>query len=137
MLDVELVAGQVVPFLAAYAGVAGTKVLERINDKALDVASDATVGWGQRMLSRMRATPQVEKIDAVMTDVADNPDEDNLVLLHVAVRKALRNDPALAEELAAMVNSSGIDAGVHHVTITNSSNVIVGNHNNLHADPRP
>ncbi|MFD3685126.1 hypothetical protein ACFWTE_09950 [Nocardiopsis sp. NPDC058631] len=139
-MDVETLSSQVFPYVRSAVGAFGQAVLSRSED----TAADGTVRLGQRMLAallrRGKSTPEVE--DAVRR-LAGAP-EDPLAAeeLRDRIGQALREDPDLARDLAAM------NVQAYRTTVSGHHNVTVGGdhqgpihmgdnthhtvHNNLH-----
>lgn len=91
------------PAVSAAAGAYGVAVLTR----AQDAAADATVGLGQRIVQavwrRAGETGRAELERAVVEHAGDPEDPDTVAALRTVLKRALRDDPALREELAALV----------------------------------
>lgn len=117
--DVTSLAGAVVPYVAAAAGAYGAGVVARVQE----VAADATVGLGGRLLRRLLGREEsAPLVEAAVLDVAEDPaDEDRLAALRWQIRKAVAADPRLAAELSEMLASAG-------VTITASGERSVAGH---------
>ncbi|WP_327729243.1 hypothetical protein OG250_25025 [Streptomyces sp. NBC_00487] len=107
---------QASPYLTAAVGAYGVAVLTR----AQDVAADATVGLGQRILQlvwqRGDEAGRAE-LERVVDEAADEQDDTySTAVLSRLLRRALQDDPALREELSALLPAPA--AGT--VTITAS-----------------
>jgi thioredoxin-like negative regulator of GroEL len=100
-VDVDVVAGQVVPYVGAAVAVYGAGVLTR----AEDAAADGTVRLGQRLLAGLLGrVAHRGRIEQAVTDLAGSPsDPDFRIALLAQVKLALRQDEALAVELAALL----------------------------------
>lgn len=99
---VQLV-GQAGPAVTAAVGAYGAAVLTR----AQDAAADATVGLGQRILQlvwRRRDEAGRAELERVVGEAADEQDDAySTAVLSRLLRQALQDDPALREELAAVL----------------------------------
>lgn len=110
-MDVDMLASQVVPYITAAVGAYGAAVLTRIED----TAADQTVRVGQRLLRRLLGSragrPGIEQ--AVTALATSGGDRDFQIALRAQIKLALRQDPELAAQLAALmphtptVSSSG------------------------------
>ncbi|MEV5732551.1 hypothetical protein [Streptomyces sp. NPDC052292] len=104
------------PYLTAAVGAYGAAVLTR----AQDAAADATVGLGQRILQSLwRRGDEAGRaeLERVVDEAADEQDDVySAAVLSRLLRRALRNDPGLQEELSALLPAPA--AGT--VTITAS-----------------
>ncbi|MFE4016819.1 hypothetical protein ACFXPZ_05185 [Streptomyces sp. NPDC059101] len=105
MSNVEVMLGQIVPAAGAAVAVYGAAVLQRVEDEA----AGATVRLGQRLLARIRGgAADPTAIDGAVTDLAADPDDpDALAALRLQIRRALAADPALVDEIAALLPVSG------------------------------
>ncbi|MFD3685125.1 septum formation family protein [Nocardiopsis sp. NPDC058631] len=118
-MDVETLAFQVSAYVRSAVGAFGQAVLSRPED----TAANSSVRHGQRMLAallrRGKSTPEIE--DAVRR-LAGAP-EDPLAAeeLRDRIRQALREDPDLARDLAAM------NVQAYRTTVSGHHNVTVGN----------
>lgn len=92
--------------MTAAVGAYGAAVLTR----AQDAAADATVGLGQRILQlvwRHRDEAGRAELERVVGEAADERDDAySTAVLSRLLRQALQNDPALQEELAAVLPTS-------------------------------
>ncbi|MFD9531932.1 hypothetical protein [Streptomyces sp. NPDC060010] len=95
----------VVASVGAAAGAYGTAVLTR----GEDAAADATVRLGQRLLARLRRSPESgDQIVEAVEDVATHPgDDDYLELLRAKITRVVDGDRALAGELAELLAAAG------------------------------
>lgn len=104
------------PYLTAAVGAYGAAVLTR----AQDAAADATVGLGQRILQSLwRRGDEAGRaeLERVVDEAADEQDDVySAAVLSRLLRRALRDDPGLQEELSALLPAPA--AGT--VTITAS-----------------
>jgi hypothetical protein len=101
------VVGQIVPAIGAAVGVYGAGVLKQTED----AAADGTVRLGQRVLARIfrrGAVPGVERAVRDLADAEPTDSGDALASLRLELSKLLRQDPALAEELAALLPTPGV-----------------------------
>ncbi|MCT9112993.1 hypothetical protein N4G69_47010 [Streptomyces mirabilis] len=104
-MDAEIVqlVGQAGPAVTAAVGAYGAAVLTR----AQDAAADATVSLGQRILQlvwRHRDETGQTELERVVGEAADEQDDAySTAVLSRLLKQALQNDPALREELAAVL----------------------------------
>ncbi|MCX4917032.1 hypothetical protein [Streptomyces sp. NBC_00687] len=104
-MDVEIVqlVGQAGPAVTAAVGAYGAAVLTR----AQDAAAGATVSLGQRILQlvwRHRDEAGQAELERVLGEAADEQDDTySTAVLSRLLRQALQDDPALREELAAVL----------------------------------
>ncbi|BCJ65686.1 hypothetical protein GCM10009779_02710 [Polymorphospora rubra] len=124
-------AGAVVPFLSAAAGVYGSAVVQRVTDRGADVTADVAVGWGRRLMGLFLGSSRSAQVGAAVTDVAENPDDEAFTAaLFAQVRRALAEDDRLAGEVAAILAEAGVAGGSKFtVTVSGSTGVQVGDHN--------
>lgn len=75
-----------------------------------EVAADATVGLGGRLLRRLLGREEsAPMVEAAVMDVAEDPaDEDRLAALRLQIRKAVVADAQLAAELSQLLVSAGV-----------------------------
>ncbi|MER7404296.1 hypothetical protein ABT373_17810 [Streptomyces sp. NPDC000070] len=104
------------PYLTAAVGAYGAAVLTRTQD----VAADATVGLGQRILQlvwRRGDEAGRAELERVVDEAADERDDAySVAVMSRLLRRALQDDPGLREELSALLPAPAADA----VTITAS-----------------
>lgn len=100
-MDVELLTSQVGPLVSAAVAAYGTAALT----KAEDAAATETVKLGQRLLSRLLKRKKAKPgISGAVTDLAGAlEDPDFQAALRAQIKKALREDPKLAGELAELL----------------------------------
>ncbi|MGW0409970.1 hypothetical protein ACWDZX_01420 [Streptomyces collinus] len=138
--DIVQLVEQAGPYLTAAVGAYGATVLTR----AQDAAADATVGLGQRILQLVwRRGDEVGRADLerVVDEAADEQDDAfSAAVLSRLLRRALRDDPGLREELSELLPAPA--AGT--VTITASGErAIAAQHigtaitGDGHTPPRP
>ncbi|WP_327090737.1 hypothetical protein OIE66_08965 [Nonomuraea sp. NBC_01738] len=124
-MDVEVITGQLMPYITAAAAGYGSAVLS----KAEENAADATVGLGQRILRRIFGGAAGEADTEAMDDLAAAPDDEDLrTALRVRVRKALLGQPELAEEVAGMLGQAGVTvtaSGERSVAAQHISGVVI------------
>jgi hypothetical protein len=105
------------PYLTTAVSAYGTAVLTR----AEDAAADATANLGRRILQAVwhrRGVQGRAELEAAVQEAADDPDDgDALATLRQQIKRALREDAALREELAGMLASV---AGAGSVNVTAS-----------------
>ncbi|MGQ4379873.1 hypothetical protein ACN6K9_003093 [Streptomyces sp. SAS_267] len=104
--EIAQLVGQAGPAVTAAVGAYGAAVLTR----AQDAAADATVGLGQRILQlvwRRRDEAGRAELERVVGEAADEQDAAySTAVLSRLLRQALQDDPALREELAAVLPAS-------------------------------
>jgi hypothetical protein len=100
-------AAEAVPIAAAAIAMYGKAVLA----KAWDDVADVTIKAGLRVLQRVFGRKKEgDALPGVLADVVANPDDTDVVAqFRLTIRRALEVDPALAEEVAAIV--AGVSAG--------------------------
>jgi hypothetical protein len=107
--EVATVANDVLPYLGAVAAAYGGAVLDRVEDEAVQVGADATVGWGRRMLRLVIHRPGGQQVGRAVTDLAAHPDDEDFA---AAVRKELKvllaADGGLRDQLAAEVSRARV-----------------------------
>ncbi|MGQ4416606.1 hypothetical protein ACN6LA_002466 [Streptomyces sp. SAS_269] len=128
------------PYLTAAMGAYGTAVLTR----AQDAAADATVGLGQRIFQlvwRRGDEASRAELERVVDEAADEQDDAySAAVLSRLLRRALRDDPGLREELSELLSAPATGT----VTITASGErAIAAQHigtaitGDGHTPPRP
>lgn len=102
-MDIDVLVGQIGPLMTAAVAKWGTAALT----KAEDTAATETVRLGQRLLTRLfTRSKSRESLKAAVTDLAAVvEDPDFQAALRAQIKKVLREDAALAEELAQMLPS--------------------------------
>ncbi|GAA3343952.1 hypothetical protein GCM10020358_45180 [Amorphoplanes nipponensis] len=107
-VDAAQTAAAVMPYVTAAVTTYGMSTLDRIRDTAVDKATDATVGVGQRMLNRLLGREESREIleGAVLDVVAGEQDSESA--LRLQIRKALAADPELAQDVAAMLPAGSV-----------------------------
>lgn len=107
MNDVAALVTDATPYVTAAAGAYGGAVLTKTRDKAADATVAAGVRILQRVFGRKRAA---DPLPEPLADVVAHPDDEEfLVVLKVAIRKALERDAVMLAEVRAMVpQASGI-----------------------------
>ncbi|MGW0282007.1 hypothetical protein ACWDXT_02680 [Streptomyces sp. NPDC003236] len=141
-MDAEVVqlVEQAGPFMTAAVGAYGAAVLTR----AQDAAADATVGLGQRILQllwRRGDEAARTELERVVDEAVDEQDDTySAAVLSRILRRTLRDDPRLQEELSGLLPAPA--AGT--VTITASGErAIAAQHigtaitGDGHTPPRP
>ncbi|MEY9895404.1 hypothetical protein ABIA31_009093 [Catenulispora sp. MAP5-51] len=94
-------ATETAPIAVAAIGIYGRAVLAKAWEDVADVTIKAGLQVLQRIFGRRK---EGEALPAVIEDVVAHPDDDDMVVqFRVAIRKALTQDPELAEEVAAIV----------------------------------
>jgi hypothetical protein len=112
------------PAVTAAVSAYGASVLTR----AQDAAADATVGLGQRILQavwRRRNDQGRAELEAAVQDAVDEPEnEDAAAALRQQIKRTLREDAELLQELTAMLPGEG-SAGVT-VTASGERSIAAG-----------
>lgn len=113
------------PAVSAAVGAYGVAVLTR----AQDAAADATVSMGQRIVQtvwrRGDESEQAELERAVSEHAEDPDDPDTVAGLRAALKRVLRDDAELREELAELFPSLG--AGTVNVTASGERSIAAQN----------
>ncbi len=109
--DADL-AAMAMPYVTAAIAVYGAAVMDRVRDAAVDATADAAAGLGRRLLRRfLPSGTSSTAVAAAVQDVAGDPDDADLAAaLRSQLRKALRADPALAADIAAMLPAGTVAA---------------------------
>ncbi|MEV4558743.1 hypothetical protein AB0K51_17365 [Kitasatospora sp. NPDC049285] len=127
------------PYLASALSAYGGAVLTRAEDAAVDASADL----GQRILQavwRRRPAAARAAIEDAVQDAAEDTDPDAAALRR-QVKRALREDPELLGEIAALLprpvpGSVTITAsGSHSIAAHTIGTVITGNHNRVTPPP--
>ncbi|MCG6499328.1 hypothetical protein [Kitasatospora sp. A2-31] len=111
------------PAVTSAAAAYGGTVLIR----AEEAAADATVGLGQRIIAsvwRRRDTQQRTELEACLDDATRPGDDDALGAVRHQIRRALRSDPELLAELAALL-PAGEPQGTTRVEASGAGSVAV------------
>jgi hypothetical protein len=109
MDDIAGLVAAVGPYLGAAIGAYGHAVFDQVSDEAGDVAAEATVGLGRRLLRRLLASKSGPAITAAVNDVVDAPaDDDFQAALRGQVKKALAADADLAADVARLLPAGGV-----------------------------
>jgi hypothetical protein len=122
---VAAIAAAAVPYVAAAAGAYGAAVVARVRE----VAADATVGLGGRLLHRllMRAE-SAPAVEAAVLELAEDPaDEDRLAALRLQIRKVLAADAELAADVAGMLLRAGgpvVASGTRSVAMRDNAGIV-------------
>jgi hypothetical protein len=106
--DVAQLAQEVGPFIGAALGSYGARVLDKVEDQAVDVAGDAAAGFGRRLLQLVTGRPgpaTAEVVRAVERAGANPGNDDRVAAVRVAVEDALAADELLAGEVRALLGS--------------------------------
>ena len=96
-------------------------------DKVDEVAADATVGLGLKLLRRIKGAKHPALQEAV-TDAADNPaDEDFAAALRAQLKKAIGADTELGDDFERLVRSAPgaiVASGERSVAVAHNSGII-------------
>jgi len=107
-VDVTQTAAAVMPYLTAAINTYGASVLDKIRDGVVDKAADETVGLGRRLLGRIfNGAAPTDTIEGAVRDAAAGEDGSDTAL-QLQIRKALRADPELAREIAALLPTGSV-----------------------------
>jgi hypothetical protein len=117
-MDALIVANEALPYMTAAITAYGTAVVT----KTTDTVADATVSLGRRIVQRLwhREEGRAD-LERAISDVAEAPeDADFQAVLRVQLKRALRDDPELAADLAQL-----LPAGVASFTASGAGAVAV------------
>lgn len=106
--DVVALVEQAGPLVGAALGVYGARVLDRIEDDAVEAAGDVAAGIGRRLLRLIvgRGGGAADGVRGAISDAAAEPgDEDAVAAVRVQIRKALRDDLELQAEVRALLGT--------------------------------
>ncbi|MBC3982084.1 hypothetical protein H8N01_05790 [Streptomyces sp. AC536] len=122
-MDALTVAHDVVPYVTAAVAAYGAAVVNRTSD----VAADATVSLGQRIAQRLwRQEENRGGLEQAIDEVAADPqDEDAQAALRVQVRRILRQDAALAAELAQLLPARAFTASGDGAVAVETNNGVI------------
>lgn len=137
-IDVTTLAHTVAPYVIAAAPylrnlsrVAGEEAVKEISKDATKKLGEGSWGLAKSIWQKLSGTkPETQAaLDSALSDIADDPDDtDTHAALRVKLRKVLKEDPSLAEELARLIReakSTNIE-GDRNVTFgDNASNNVV------------
>jgi hypothetical protein len=130
MVDLGVLAQDVMPFVTAAAGAYGGAVVQKVSDAAADVGADATVGLGRRLLRRLFASGRSEQVQAAVVELAEAPqDEASVSLVRAQVLKALTAEPQLMTDLTQLLGEARVGGDRYTVTVSGSQGVQVGSGN--------
>lgn len=130
------VAAAALPYVSAAAGAYGSAVWQRVQEHAIEKASDSTVSTGRKILNTIlrRQSEPTEEVRAAVQDLAEfHDDPDGEAALRFRLRKLFSDDPELAQEIAKIIASqqgSGITASGDRAVASHtiSGIVITGDH---------
>jgi hypothetical protein len=109
------------PYLSTAVSAYGVGVLTRAEDAAVD----ATANLGRRILRAVwhrRGEQDRAGLEAAVRDAADDPDDsDARAALRQQIKRALREDARLRDELARMLSAAG--AGTVNVTASGERSI--------------
>ncbi|MFE2942098.1 hypothetical protein ACFXKG_24070 [Streptomyces sp. NPDC059255] len=107
-MDALTVANDVVPYITAAVAAYGGAVVTRTSD----VAADATVSLGRRIVQRLWSREENrDGLRQAIEEVAGDPaDDDARAALRVQVRRILREDAELTAELARLLPTRAFTA---------------------------
>lgn len=119
------------PYLKKLGGAAGEEAAKEVSKQAARKLGDGSWGMAKSIWQKLRGTQAETRIaiDSALDDVADDPDDtDTHAALRVTLRKALKDDPALAELLTQLLHggeSTNIEGERNAVLGNNASNNVV------------
>ncbi len=106
--EVVTLAAEAVPYASAAAAAYGGAVLAKVRDDS----ADATVRLGHRLLQRIFGTRREGEplpLPEPLADlVADPRDEDAVIALRLAIRRALAADTKLQDEVRHLLTRAGV-----------------------------
>ncbi|MFE1285980.1 hypothetical protein [Streptomyces sp. NPDC058751] len=112
------------PYLSAAVSAYGVAVLSRAEGAAVDAAAEATAGLGRRILQlvwRRRDEAGQAALEAAVQEAAEEPDDaDAAGALRQQIKRALREDAGLVDELARLLPAR---SEVVHVTASGERSV--------------
>lgn len=98
--EIATVATDAMPYVIAAAGTYGGAVLSKTRDKTTNGMVDA----GARLLERVFGRREPDELPEPLADVVADPDDEDLsTALKVKIRKTLEHDPAMLEDVRAIV----------------------------------
>jgi hypothetical protein len=106
--DVVALVEQAGPLVGAALGVYGARVLDQIEDGAVEATADAASGLGRRLLRLIvgRGGKAADEVRGAVADAAAEPnDQDAAAAVRLQVKKALRDDPELQAEVRALLGT--------------------------------
>jgi hypothetical protein len=98
------------PYLKQLGSAAGEEAAKEVSKQAAQKLGDGSWNLAKSIWQKLRgAKPETQTaIDSALSDVADDPDDaDTHAALRVKLRKALKGDSALVEELAQLLREAG------------------------------
>lgn len=99
------------PYLSAAVSAYGVAVLSRAEGVAVEAAAEATAGLGRRILQlvwRGRDEGGQAALEAAVRDAVEEPDDAGAAgALRQQIKRALREDAGLVEELARLLPARG------------------------------
>jgi 2',3'-cyclic-nucleotide 2'-phosphodiesterase (5'-nucleotidase family) len=106
--EVAKVAADVMPWVAAAAGVYGDKVLEKVEESAAGATVSAVARWGKQVLRKVFGDKQQgEPLPEALADVIENPDEKVFVsALESAIAVRLTKDAQVLAEVREIIKES-------------------------------
>ncbi|MFJ9031425.1 hypothetical protein ACIRQP_23420 [Streptomyces sp. NPDC102274] len=122
-MDVLATVNEMVPYATAAVTAYGSAVVSRTSESAVD----ATVSLGQRILQRLWSREESRSgLEQAIEEVADDPqDDDARAALRVQIRRILREDTALAAELAQLLPTRSFTASGDRAVAVETNNGIV------------
>jgi hypothetical protein len=111
------------PYLKQLGSVAGEEAAKEVSKQAAKQLGDGSWNLAKSIWQKLRgAKPETQTaIDSALSDVADDPDDaDTHAALRVSLRKTLKKDSALVEELAQLLREVGA------TNVESEQNVVFG-----------
>jgi hypothetical protein len=132
MVDIDAVAGVVVPYLTAAAGVYGGAVVQQVADRASGATADAAARFGRRVLDLFQGSSRSAQVEAAVVEVAEQPgDTARIAVLRAQVLTALADDPGLAEQVRRALDDAP-SGDVFVTQVRGGQGVQVGRGNTQH-----
>lgn len=132
VIDVDAVAGAVVPYLTAAAGVYGGAVAQQVADRAGGATADAAARFGRRVLDLLRGSSRSAQVEAAVVELAERPaDTARIAVLRAQVLTALADDPDLAEQVRQAL-AEAPPGDVFVTQVSGGQGVQVGRDNTQH-----
>ena len=108
------------PYLVKAGESVGARAAEQLQDQGWDLASKLWARLGSKVEGRPAAQEAARDLAAAPTD------EDAQAALRVQLRKLLADDPALQQELSALLNASGQGTTTTNVNVSGDRSVGIG-----------
>jgi hypothetical protein len=99
------------PYLKQLGSTAGEEAAKEVSKQAAKKLSEGSWNLAQSIWQKLRGLNLESQIaiQSALSDVADDPDDaDTYAALRVTLRKALKEDSALVEELTELLREAGV-----------------------------